>query len=154
MDSRHESIPKEHSKTFSWIFDETALVKFVQWLKNEDGFYWVSGKAGSGKSTLMKFVGAHQKTREYLEEWAGDKKLIIAKFYFWSASTHRSQKSQQGLLRAILCQILRQCPELIQVAYRNQWIAMTSNPCGANKSTLHIFYEPRFRVEISPVDRD
>ena len=56
IDSRHESIPKEHSKTFSWIFDETASVKFVQWLKYEDGFYWVSGKPGSGKSTLMKFV--------------------------------------------------------------------------------------------------
>jgi len=75
----------------------------------------------------MKFIAAHQKTREYLDEWAGDKKLMIAKFYFWSASTHRSQKSQQGLLRAILYQILCQCPELIQVAYRDQWIAMTSD---------------------------
>ena len=127
IDSRHESISPEHSKTFSWIFDETESVKFVQWLKREDGFYWVSGKPGSGKSTLMKFVAAHQKTREYLDEWAGDKKLIIAKFYFWSASTHRSQKSQQGLLRAILYQILRQCPKLIQVAYHDQWIAMTSD---------------------------
>jgi hypothetical protein len=127
IDSRHESISKEHSQTFSWIFDETASIKFVEWLKNEDGFYWVSGKPGSGKSTLMKFVAEHQKTRDHLYEWAGGKKLIIAKFYFWSASTHRSQKSQQGLLRSMLYQILRQCPKLIQVAYLEQWIAMTSD---------------------------
>ena len=127
IDSRHESIPKEHSKTFSWIFDETRSVKFVQWLKNEDRFYWVSGKPGSGKSTLMKFVASHHKTREHLKEWTGDKKLIIAKFYFWNASPHHSQKSQRGLLRAILYQILRQCPELIRLAYHEQWIAMTSD---------------------------
>jgi len=62
-----------------------------------------------------------------LEEWAGEKKLVTAKFYFWSASSHHSQKSQRGLLRTILYQILRQCPELIQMAYHDQWIAMTSD---------------------------
>ena len=126
IDARHESISKEHSQTFSWIFDD-ASVNFVKWLENEDGVYWVSGKPGSGKSTLMKFVAAHEKTQAYLDGWAGDKKLVIAKFYFWNASAQRSQKSQRGLLRAILYQILRQCPELIQVAYRDQWIAMTSD---------------------------
>ncbi|KAH0543515.1 hypothetical protein FGG08_002183 [Glutinoglossum americanum] len=127
IDSRHESISKEHSHTFLWIFNETSSIKFVEWLKEEDGVYWVSGKPGSGKSTLIKFVAEHEQTKRYLEEWAGDKKLVIANFYFWSASTHRSQKSQRGLLRTILYQILRQCPELIQTAYHDQWIAMASD---------------------------
>jgi hypothetical protein len=54
-------------------------------------------------------------------------KLVIANFYFWNASTQQSQKSQRGLLRTILYQILRQCPELIQMAYHDQWIALTSD---------------------------
>jgi hypothetical protein len=127
IESRHESISKEHSNTFSWIFDQASPTKFVEWLKGEDGVYWVSGKPGSGKSTLIKFVAEHEQTKRWLEEWAGDKKLVIANFYFWSASTHQSQKSQSGLLRTILYQILRQCPELIQTAYHDQWIALTSN---------------------------
>jgi hypothetical protein len=117
IDSRQNSISKEHSQTFSWIFDPTSSTKFVDWLKGEDGVYWVSGKPGSGKSTLLKFVADHEQTSRYLGEWAGSKRLITANFYFWNAATHRSQKSQQGLLRTILYQILRQCPELIQVAY-------------------------------------
>lgn len=127
IESRHELISKEHSNTFSWIFDEGSSTKFVRWLKREDGVYWVSGKPGSGKSTLIKFVAEHEQTKSYLKEWAGDKKLVIANFYFWNASTHQSQKSQRGLLRTILYQILRQCPELIQMAYRDQWIALTSD---------------------------
>ncbi|KAH8766936.1 hypothetical protein F5882DRAFT_510344 [Hyaloscypha sp. PMI_1271] len=127
IESRHESISKEHSNTFSWIFDQASPTKFVEWLKGEDGVYWVSGKPGSGKSTLIKFLAGHDQTKSYLEEWAGDKKLVIANFYFWNASTNQSQKSQRGLLRTILYQILRQCPELIQMAYRDQWIALASD---------------------------
>jgi hypothetical protein len=127
IDSRQQSISKEHSQTFSWIFDPTSPTKFVDWLKGEDGVYWVSGKPGSGKSTLLKFVADHEQTDRYLGEWAGSKKLITANFYFWSAATHRSQKSQRGLLRTILYQILRQCPELIQIAYPDQWVALSSN---------------------------
>src|SRR5215469_10920600 len=79
IDSRHQSISEEHTDTFSWVF-EKASIKFVEWLREEDGVYWVSGKPGSGKSTLMKFVAAHEATKRYLEEWSGDKKLIIAEF--------------------------------------------------------------------------
>lgn len=127
IESRLESVSEEHAKTFSWIFKEDSSTRFVQWLRGDDDVYWVSGKPGSGKSTLMKFVAAHETTQRFLKEWAGDKKLVIANFFFWSASKHRSQKSQKGLLRTILYQILRQCPELIQMAYQDQWIAMTSD---------------------------
>jgi hypothetical protein len=33
IDSRQPSISKEHSQTFSWIFDPTSPTKFVDWLK-------------------------------------------------------------------------------------------------------------------------
>lgn len=63
IEPRHEAILKEHANTFSWIFDEASSTKFVEWPKREDSVYWVSGKPGSGKSTLIKFVAEHEKTR-------------------------------------------------------------------------------------------
>jgi hypothetical protein len=75
----------------------------------------------------MKFVAAHDETKRYLTEWAGDKELVTANYFFWNASTHGSQKSQRGLLRTIIYQIFRQCPKLIRLAYDDQWIGMTSD---------------------------
>ena len=67
----------------------------------------------------MKFIAENEQTKTSLGEWVGNKTLVIASFFFWNASTHHSQKSQRGLLRTILYQILRQCPELIRMAYRD-----------------------------------
>jgi hypothetical protein len=70
------------------------------------------GKAGSGKSTLMKFIWQDRRTREILLTWAGMKKLALANFFFWNAGA-KLQKSQVGLLRSLLFEVLSQCPELI-----------------------------------------
>jgi hypothetical protein len=120
ISSRYRKIPTAHSQTFAWIFeprlpDSSKTVKFANWLLNYPGTkpYWIRGKAGSGKSTLMKFICSHYKTREYLEAtWSGMKKLVIADFFFWNAGT-KLQKSQEGLLRSLLFKVLQACPELI-----------------------------------------
>ena len=63
MDDRRIAIQRAHKKTFSWIFEENPSTSasqphanFVEWLKSDDNLYWVSGKPGSGKSTLMKYL--------------------------------------------------------------------------------------------------
>lgn len=65
------------------------------WLLNRNGVYWVSGKAGSGKSTLTKFLCSHENTVRALRDWAGENKLVTASFLFWNAGTDM-QNSQQG----------------------------------------------------------
>ncbi|KAF2083668.1 hypothetical protein K490DRAFT_76387 [Saccharata proteae CBS 121410] len=62
----------------------------------------------------MKYISRHPRTLDLLEEWAYPKQLIVASFFFWSSGT-RNQKSQIGLLRSLLFQVFRQCPELISV---------------------------------------
>ncbi|KAI8664187.1 hypothetical protein NCS55_00926500 [Fusarium keratoplasticum] len=97
--------------TNAWLFDPTRT-NFVEWLKDGDGIYWISGKAGSGKSTLMKFAAEHENTAKALEEWAGSSQLFTASYYFWNQG-FEMQKSQVGLLQSLLYQILRRAPTLI-----------------------------------------
>ncbi|KAK8090418.1 hypothetical protein PG997_005379 [Apiospora hydei] len=55
----------------------------VAWLRHGDGIYWINGKLGSGKSTLMKYVYEHSKTRDELKSWAKGHPLEISGFFFW-----------------------------------------------------------------------
>ncbi|KAK7429081.1 hypothetical protein QQZ08_004296 [Neonectria magnoliae] len=97
--------------TNTWLFDPTRT-NFLEWLQGGDGIYWISGKAGSGKSTLMKFAAEHSHTARALEEWAGSAQLYTASYYFWNQG-FEMQKSQVGLLQSLLYQILRRAPTLI-----------------------------------------
>ncbi|PCG98536.1 Hypothetical protein PENO1_057490 [Penicillium occitanis (nom. inval.)] len=85
---------------------------FLTWLRSGDGIYHISGKAGSGKSTLVKFLCQNPRLIRELEQWAGNKKLVFASFFFW-ASGDKLQRSLEGLYRSLLFEILNQCPELI-----------------------------------------
>ncbi|KIL85966.1 hypothetical protein FAVG1_10935 [Fusarium avenaceum] len=114
--NRKSKICQAHTATFSWIFDcskyTTEPITFVDFLKGKGDLFWIRGKPGSGKSTLMKFLSVHQETRRCLRDWAGSRKLSIASCFFWYAGCHL-QKSQEGLLRSLLFEILRQNPNLI-----------------------------------------
>jgi hypothetical protein len=79
-------------------------------LEKRNGIFWIRGKAGSGKSTLMKFLCTDPRTIPHLRIWAEDKKLVFGKYFFWSAGTPL-QKSREGLLRLLLFDILNERPE-------------------------------------------
>jgi hypothetical protein len=116
MKVRESRVAKAHTKTFEWILDKGAprdvSTDFQDWLKRGHGVFWAMGKVGSGKSTLMKFLGHHRRTKELLSEWAGASRCISASYFFWNAGT-RMQKSQEGLLQTLLFEVLRQCPAAI-----------------------------------------
>ncbi|PWY72732.1 hypothetical protein BO83DRAFT_361508 [Aspergillus eucalypticola CBS 122712] len=145
IDYRYQAIPKEHARTFAWVFKHDTEsfrapppVNLVDWLQHDNGLYWISGKPGSGKSTLMKFLAGHEQTQQHLKTWSGDNKLVVASFYFWSAAKDSLQKSQTGLLRSILYQILCQCPELIRVAFPAQWSQSISSVTGLAETRFSI----------------
>lgn len=124
---RYEGVAEAHEHTFQWIFEKTLPEdanwdNFVDWLERGDGLYWINGKAGSGKSTLMKYICHHALTQKYLLAWAGRKRLCTSEFYFWNVGS-RLQKSQIGLMRSLLCGILRQIPTLIPLVYPEIWAA-------------------------------
>jgi hypothetical protein len=127
---RLQGVCEAHRQTFEWVYQpakdqEIHWDSFVHWLKFGDGLYWINGKAGSGKSTLMKYISSNTLTRKYLSNWAGNSKLCAAEFYFWNLGT-ALQKSQVGLLRSLLHTTLRENPDLIPVAFPRQWAEIYS----------------------------
>ena len=97
-----------------------ARDSFTTWLREGTGVFHVSGKAGSGKSTLMKYLCINRRTEEELQTWAGDKKLVFANFFFWKSSD-KMQTSLHGLYKSILFKTLVQCPELIPTLFPTLW---------------------------------
>ncbi|KAF2190486.1 hypothetical protein K469DRAFT_746970 [Zopfia rhizophila CBS 207.26] len=95
---------------------------FVGWLKAESGpsLYWIAGKAGSGKSTLMKFLAQHPETQRVARIWSGQERILISAFYFWNSGTSM-QKSHEGLLRTLLYHCFSQRPELIPYICPIRW---------------------------------
>ncbi|KAH7367379.1 hypothetical protein B0T11DRAFT_53324 [Plectosphaerella cucumerina] len=94
--------------------------RFVQWLEHDNGLFYISGKPGSGKSTLMKYIAEEEQTTDLLNSWAGDSRLVLARFFFWRAGGNL-QKSARGLYRGILWEILRQCPGTAELVFPNFW---------------------------------
>lgn len=125
---REESICEAHQRTCSWIFkksqqdavDTRPWSNFVEWLANDGDIYWINGKAGSGKSTLMKYIYQHKDTMQHLRSWAGDAELQVARFYFWNGGS-QDQRSHTGLLRSLLYEILNSRRHLIRDLFPDEW---------------------------------
>lgn len=133
---RHAQITKAHEETLKWVLrttdDPTLEPSIGDWLQQGDGIFWVSGKPGSGKSTLMKYIADSLMTRRLLTKWAHPCKAVIISHYFWIAGTSL-QKSQQGLLQTLLYDIFRQCPDLIKTTCVDRW-KVCENKLSASES--------------------
>ncbi|ORY05157.1 hypothetical protein BCR34DRAFT_439739, partial [Clohesyomyces aquaticus] len=141
MQFRESDIRTAHHDTYDWLYPphkqhtESSIAK---WLRTGNGIYWVGGKAGSGKSTLLKHIVRNPKTLELLRPWAHPHKLVLGSYFFWNSGSVL-QKSQNGLIRSLLFEIFRLCPELIQQAFPNQ--AKSSMSMTWDRETLMSAFE-------------
>ena len=119
MDARREEVNQPHKDTFQWIYteDEDHLKwdNFKRWLRQGEELYWMNGKPGSGKSTLMRYVLEDTRTRKTLQEWSGVSVTVLS-FFFWKPASEALQKNIAGLRRALLHQLLIQLPDSINIA--------------------------------------
>lgn len=125
LDDRRESIDLPYIETFEWIYEEPDITNrkcsnFVDWLRTGSGIYWINGKVGSGKSTLMRYIFENAKTMQNFETWAGDMPAKVYGFFFWR-SGDEEQRSQRGLLRSLLYMILQGHRELIPEVLPDVW---------------------------------
>lgn len=94
------------------------MVSFSEWLRNatdsRDPLYWIRGKPGSGKSTLMKFAMTDTRTSDILATTDGSQ-WTVAAFFFHDRGS-KVQKSFTGMLQGIIDSLLRELPELTTYA--------------------------------------
>jgi hypothetical protein len=127
MDDRHDRIPEAYRNTFEWVFHELTTAdsersfdNYLQWLRGPDPVYWITGKPGAGKSTLMKYMFDHPRTRQCASSWCGNAELISASFFFWNSGTEL-QMSRDGLLQTLLYQVVERHRDSIPRAFHDCW---------------------------------
>lgn len=129
MYDREDEVEKAYGSTFHWVFDESAPKvtgrsenRIKEWLQADDmgPIYWITGKPGSGKSTLIEYLFHHKSAAQLLKSWSSERSICMAGFFFWTSGS-REQRSQTGLLRSLLHQILADCPEYIAMIFPELW---------------------------------
>ncbi|KAK4182279.1 hypothetical protein QBC35DRAFT_510262 [Podospora australis] len=136
MRTREEAIPKNHEKTFEWIWedrqkdaddsDDKEMSKlewpgFPRWLsQGEEPLYRIKGKPGSGKSTFMKYIFQHPYLQTLRSIDDCDLLVVKAGFFFFNPGNGK-QKSLEGLLRSLLFQCLSIRTDLVPVVFRRRW---------------------------------
>lgn len=160
MTSRYLNITDAHVQTFKWLFSDNSLpengphskVFFTEWLRSGTGTYWISGKPGSGKSTLMKYIVNHPETTLALKSWSKASNLTIAKFFFWNAGT-AMQKSLLGLLQSLLFEILSRRPEWIPAICPTRWSSDVASLAQWTMVELKSVLKHLLRQEVTPSDK-
>ncbi|KAG7425584.1 Vegetative incompatibility protein HET-E-1 [Fusarium oxysporum f. sp. raphani] len=104
MYRRHIVIKRPCQGTGNWLFQTK---EYQEWLKGTHRFLWIKGKAGAGKSVLMK------RTLQELQIRSDDEPPTVASFFYDGSGT-ALEKSGTGLLRAILYQIFKQNRNLVE----------------------------------------
>ncbi|KAL9640120.1 MAG: hypothetical protein Q9204_000837 [Flavoplaca sp. TL-2023a] len=125
INAREDEIDQAFEGTCKWIFDPPTSAdsnskkwhNFREWLQTGQDLYWINGKPGAGKSTLMRYIVDEPRTAEYLSEWEPNKDLIIATFFFKNLGSEL-QKSTTGLLRSLIWQLVRHWPEMIHLVLK------------------------------------
>lgn len=135
-----------HKRSYLWLEGSSNNAdrvgrdpsNFETWLASPEKMYWISGVPGSGKSTLMKYLYSSNRTKELLASWTRGGRLLVAAYFFWEVGKTSMLRTQVGLLRTLLFQILRQCPELISEVYADLW-TLSGEATSTSQDSLSAF---------------
>ncbi|KAK2601342.1 hypothetical protein N8I77_010797 [Diaporthe amygdali] len=107
--------------TFEWLF--TEQVPFARWLADDneifDAIFWITGKPGSGKSTLMRFALEDPRIESLQPQRSKGHPIA---YFFHLRGRSLIQKSLRGMLMELVYQVLGQYPrsfQLIQPIFLN-----------------------------------
>ncbi|KAK0639381.1 hypothetical protein B0T16DRAFT_243262 [Cercophora newfieldiana] len=121
-ESRLNQIDERAGHSFEWVFDRPSI-GLTSWLNSGSGVFWIRGRPGSGKSTMMKFLHNDPRTHEAMEKWSDLGSPIHASFFFHHRGT-ATQKSFQGLIRSVLSQVMereRKAVEMILPIFQDRY---------------------------------
>lgn len=129
ISGREAAVSKTFESTYNWIFQrQPRSIKgrslwdsLPIWLESDSYTpYWITGKPGSGKSTIMKFIAQHHSLALQLSPWAQNMPVLVTSYYAWNAG-YSMQKTWEGLKKTVLFQALDQNPALIPKLAPRRW---------------------------------
>lgn len=102
----------QNSRISSAKLDEIdrAWEDFVQWLQSEISLFWIQGKPGSGKSTLVRKIIRSEITKTLLDQWRPGTKILS--HFFWRIGLSL-QSNTRGLYSTLIYQLFEQNDRLI-----------------------------------------
>lgn len=109
MDNRRLNIEQACPDTGSWLF---SSVEYSCWIRRENvsshnGFLWIKAKPGAGKSTLMKRILQDLQTSTKPQH-------AVAAYFFHARGASALEKSQLGMVRTLLHQLVDKLPSLLK----------------------------------------
>src|SRR5271156_3335491 len=131
IQERRDRVHRAHKETYQWILQPMLNQRqrwdsLTAWLASSEDLrriYWIYGKPGCGKSTLMRFLHENINVHCHMLPWAEHSTVVQAQCFFWNPG-HTLQKSLTGLLRSLLIQLFEQAPNLIpRVVHLRKWKA-------------------------------
>lgn len=147
LEDRERQVQEAQMGTYGWILYpyEQKPNTFTDWLSSSTDIrriFWIHGKPGSGKSTMMRYIKEHI-APDHLWPWKDGKIVLNAQYFFWNPGSEM-QKSIVGLLRAILYQLLSQVrlhwPGMIpEIVGRRAWqVASTASSTVLNWTQMDL----------------
>lgn len=145
-EDRHRKI----IETQQWLWDDSSAGPgLVSWLRGEDKLFWIRGKPGSGKSTILKNLWENDKTLEQLPD-APNYDIISSPWFKICAFFHdrgtSMQKSLTGVLSSLIYQILVKNPHLVELVIESYMVPILEN---SGKPLSHFYPSPAAAEGIS-----
>ena len=123
-------------ETYNWIFETGELsCGLASWLASSEPVFWIQGKPGSGKSTLMNFLSKSHDVQQLLpsndiETWT------IVRFFFDFRSSTNVANTTEGCLRSLICQLLEDSRVATTLASRKAEFQVSSAVLQKSMSRL------------------
>ncbi|MCJ1348924.1 hypothetical protein MMC31_007157 [Peltigera leucophlebia] len=102
MNNRGIDIEQAADGTCIWLFTHKT---YRQWLSQDQGLLWISGKPGAGKSTLMKYA---LQAIQQGESMSLSKPMTLS--FFFHGRGAEIQRTPFGMFRSLLHQLLKKFP--------------------------------------------
>lgn len=102
---------RTYQVAFNSRIRDTPWDNFGDWLRSDSPVYWISGKPGAGKTTLVKYLLSNAKTKSALDVWNSG--AVLLSHFFWRPGSPM-QQNIKGLLCSLLHQLVEANGELIE----------------------------------------
>jgi hypothetical protein len=104
MGARLATIGRPYAQTCEWLFNKEEYERWQDpgFYSTHNGFLWIKGKPGAGKSTMMKHALQYMQVHNY------DRSTILS--FFFNARGHALEKTTEGMYRSLLYQMFNIFP--------------------------------------------